>query len=103
MSSVGNIGMLMADSGLEDVMKAAFGGVEKMLTGNNFPQNTRAFRMVTEEILHNVIESVDSYDKLIDALDNHAANSRTAKRWLENLIITMFIMMLFVRTEREAD
>ena len=39
MSYVGAVGVLMAGSGLEELMKAAFGGVTKMLTGKNFPQN----------------------------------------------------------------
>ena len=30
--------MLMANSGLEDIMKEAFAGVPRMLTGNKFPQ-----------------------------------------------------------------
>ena len=32
------VGMLMAGSGLEEVLKSAFGGVPHMLTGKNFPQ-----------------------------------------------------------------
>ena len=35
----------MAGSRLEEVMKAAFGGLMKMLTGKNFPENTRALRI----------------------------------------------------------
>ena len=51
MNFVGAVGTLMSDSGLEDVMKAAFGGVAKMLSGKNFPQNFRALCMVVEETL----------------------------------------------------
>ena len=40
MSFVGSVGALMGNSGLEEVLKAAFGGVTRMLTGKNFPQNT---------------------------------------------------------------
>ena len=39
MSFVGCVGKLMADSGLEEVMKAAFGGVTHMLVGKTFPHN----------------------------------------------------------------
>ena len=46
MRYVGAVGVLMAGSGLEELMKAAFGGVMKMLTGKNFPQNTRALRSI---------------------------------------------------------
>jgi hypothetical protein len=38
MSFVGCVGVLMANSGLEEVLKAAFGGVARMLTGKNNPQ-----------------------------------------------------------------
>ena len=47
---VGAVGVLMAGSGLEELMKAAFGGVMKMLIGKNFPQNTRALRIVVEQV-----------------------------------------------------
>jgi len=50
MSFVGAIGALMADSGLEDVLKSAFSGVARMLCGKNFTQNTCALQMVTEEL-----------------------------------------------------
>ena len=46
MSFIRFIGNLMANSGLEDILTAAFGGVVKMLTGKKFPQNFRALRMV---------------------------------------------------------
>ena len=36
---------------LSDLLKSAFGGAEKMLSGNKFPQNTRAVRICVEEIL----------------------------------------------------
>ena len=36
MSFVGCIGVLMANTGLEEVLKAAFGGVARMLTGKTF-------------------------------------------------------------------
>ena len=35
-------------SGLEEIMKAAFGGVPRMLSGKNFPQNVRAPRLLVE-------------------------------------------------------
>ncbi|XP_078661436.1 uncharacterized protein LOC144905583 [Branchiostoma floridae x Branchiostoma belcheri] len=45
MSFIGCVGVLMADSGLEDIMKSCFGGVAHMLSGKKFPQNFRALRM----------------------------------------------------------
>ena len=35
MSSVGSVGAVMGNSGLEEVFKAAFGGVTRMLTLGN--------------------------------------------------------------------
>ena len=40
MSFVGSVGMLMANGGLEDIMKEAFAGVPRKLKGKTFSQNT---------------------------------------------------------------
>lgn len=45
------VGALMAESGLSDVLLEVFGGASKMLSGKKFPQNVRALRMLTEEVL----------------------------------------------------
>ena len=42
MSFVDSVGTLMSNSGLEELLSSAFGGVNKMLTGKNFPQNVQA-------------------------------------------------------------
>ena len=47
MSFVGCI----ANTGLSGMLKLAFGGVDKMLLGKNFPNNTRALRMCVEDLL----------------------------------------------------
>ena len=43
----------MSNSGLEEILKKSFAGVEKMLTGKKYPMNLRALRMVVEELLQN--------------------------------------------------
>ena len=103
MSFVGSVGTLMGNSGLEEVLKAAFGGVTRMLTGKNFPQNTRALRMVVEELLRPIIAQAESHDDLMSTLENEATKSRTTKLWLENLIKPVLLMMIYLRAEREAD
>ena len=105
MSFVGAIGTLMGGSGLEEVMEVAFGGVQKMLAGKKFPQNVRALRIVAEEVLRKLFkeESVQCYADLVNALENKSERSRTAKHWIDNLIKPVFIMMMFVRAEREGD
>ena len=103
MSFVGTIGTLMSNSGLEDILKVAFGSVPKMLSGKKFPQNCRALRMVTEVLLSNIINNVHTHSDLMDILEDNATKSRTTKLWLDNLIKPVFLIMMFVRAEREAD
>ena len=101
MSFCGYIGTLMENSGLEDIMKAAFGGVPKMLTGKKFPQNCRALRIVTEEVLRTIVDRVDSDTDMMTTLEELASHSKTAKHWIQNLIKPVFLIMIFVRAERE--
>lgn len=103
MSFIGTVGTLMANSGLEALMNAAFGGVQKMLTGKKFPQCVRALRMVVEELLRDVIPASESFDELMVDLEERAGRSRTSMMWLTNLIKPVLIMMQFVRAEREGD
>ena len=94
---------MFVDSGLEEVMKAAFGGVAHMLVGEKFPQNLRALRLVTEEVLRPTIGQLNTPDELMNCLEEKATQSSTAKLWVENLVKPVFIMMIFVRAEREGD
>ena len=106
MSFAGSVGTLMADSGFENILQAAFGGVAKMLSGKNFPQNMRALRLVAEELLRDIISTMEpsqGYDDLMLVLDSRSEQSRTSKVWVDNLIKPVLIMMMFVRAEREAD
>ena len=105
MSFVGAICTLMADSGLEEIMKAGFGGVGKMMKDKNYPQNTRALRIVVEELLRNfdADEKFASYSELMEELETQANQSRTTRLWLDNLIKPVLIIMLHVRAEREGD
>jgi hypothetical protein len=105
MSFVGSIGTLMANTGLEQVLKSAFGGVEKILQGKNFPQNTRALCICAEEVLRPVLKegSVSSFREMIQHLDLIAKKSRTARLWLDAFIWPVFLIMRFIRASREAD
>ena len=60
MSFVGAVGTLMKGSGLEEIFKSGFAGVPKLLSGKKFPQNVRALRIVTEEVLMRVSTYVSS-------------------------------------------
>ena len=55
----------MAGSGLEELIKAAFWDVTKMLTGKNFPPNTRALGIVIEHVLHQIWCEVNTFDELM--------------------------------------
>ena len=45
----------MERSGLKEIMKSAFAGVEKMLLGKKYPSNVRALRVVLIELLRNAL------------------------------------------------
>ena len=105
MSSVGAIGSLMAGSGLSEILSSTFAGVSKMLTGKKFTQNVRAMRLVSEELLRNIINRGDvmSMEDLLAHLDAAARKSKTSKLWVDCFIKPVFLMMLYVRAERESD
>ncbi len=103
MSFCGCIGKLMVDSGLSELLKHAFGGVEKMLTGKKYPQNVRAFRLLTEELLREQIINISTYDELEDFLINVSDRSPTAKLWVDCFVRPCLVLMAFIRAERESD
>lgn len=107
MDFVGCVGTLMAESGLKEVLAASFGSVDKMLQGKKYPQNVRALRLLTEELLRSVLEregpdltNMDDLDKVLDEL---AAQSRTTRLWVNNVIRPTFLMMMFCRASHEGD
>ena len=79
-------------------MKAAFGGVMKMLTGKNFPQTTRVLRIVVEQVLHQILCKVNTFDELMQELKARASKSRTATLG-GNLILPVLLMLIFIRAE----
>ena len=105
MSFVGAVGTLMQGSGLSEVLESTFAGVAKMLFGKKFPQNVRAMRLVVEELLRGIMrnENITSMDELLLCLDKAASASKTSKLWVDCLIKPVFIMMMYVRAEREGD
>jgi hypothetical protein len=107
MDFVGCVGTLMADSGLHEILAASFGSVNKMLQGKKYPQNVRALRLLTEELLRPVFEReghrLANMDDLDGVLGELAAQSRTAKLWVNNVIRPTFLMMMFCRASHEGD
>ena len=87
-SFVGCIGTPMTNTGLSDLLKAAFGGVDKMLQGKKFPRNTCALQICAEKVLRETLQndSVSDFRSLMNKLDSIASKSRTARLWLDAFI-----------------
>lgn len=99
MSFIGSIGTLMANTGLEEIMKAAFSGVPHMLSGKKFPKNARALRMVVKEVILSIVQNVTSAEELVVSLEVKAGESKTTMVWVNCLIKLVFLMMLYVRAD----
>ena len=55
MNFIHAIAIIMAGSGMKDILAGTFGSIDKILSGKKYPQNFRAFRMLVEEVLRNVV------------------------------------------------
>ena len=91
---------------LKSIHSATFGSVEKMMSGKKYPQNFRALRMITEEILRKHLQhnpEIKCTDDLFNNLNDLAEKSKTTKLWTEILIKGVFIMTAFVRGAHEQD
>ena len=62
MSFIGAVGTLMCNSGLEEILQSAFGGVQKNAVRKKVPQNVRALRMVVEELLRETLSNNEGQD-----------------------------------------
>ena len=73
----------MENTGLSNILKAAFGGVDKMLLGTNFPNNIRDLRTVVEEVLRPILLDcvLPTFDDLMSYLEGLASKRRTTKLW----------------------
>ena len=100
---IGCVGVLMENSGLVPWLQSAFASVPKMMTGKKFPMNIRALRFAVMELLKGFIDDVYSYQDLEKRIEYVAQKSMIDEHWINNLIRPVFLMMLFVRTEREGE
>ena len=104
MSYCGGIGTLMADIGIVEILSVAFGGVLKMLSGKKFPQNVRALWMLVEELLRPLFgKNSHNMDDLLQELDAISVKSKTSQLWVDCPIKPIFIILKYIRAEREAD
>ena len=63
--------IIMADSGMKEVLARTFGSVDKILKGKKYPQNFRALRMLVVEVIRDVVQELDviSFTRLIAVLE----------------------------------
>ncbi len=105
MNFIHAIAIIMAGSGMKEILAGTFGSIDKMLSGKKCPQNFHALRILVEEVLRSVvlIQRVTSFVRLIELLETRAGRNRTAKMWTDNLVKTVIIMMHFSRGGHEGD
>ena len=103
MSFVGSVEKLMKNSGLEHVMKTAFAGVDKMLIGKKFPMNVRTLRIIALELLRELVSNNTNHKEMTHALNELADSSLLAEHWIKNFIYPVFLMMKYIRAEREGE
>lgn len=71
MDFVSNIGTLIEDGGLKEILSTNFGSIEKMLQGKTFiRKNVCALQLLTEELLRPVFEKENSDITIMDDLKN---------------------------------
>ena len=101
LSFFGAVGVLMANTGLKELLESASGSVDAILKGNIF------YKMLEHcvKILWTVFEDEDIQDTdfLIGKLMAIVNSSRTAKLWCDGLNKPFFIIIMFVRAACEAD
>ena len=102
MSFLGSVGKLMKNTGLDILKKTAFAGVKKMLIGKKFPMNVRALTIVVVELLHTLIDKDVAREDMISTFQTLSDTSQLAKHWIKNLIYAVFLMMMYIRAEREG-
>ena len=56
MSFAGTVDILMAGSGLQELLQSTFAGVHKLFNGKKFLQNVLALRIVAEKILRSILK-----------------------------------------------
>ena len=100
---LGGMHWLMTNSGLVPWLQSAFASVPKMMTGKKFPMSMCALRFAVMELLKGSIDDVYSYEDLEKKMEDLIGKSMIAEHWINNLIRPVFLMMMFVRAEREGE
>ena len=59
--------------------------------------------MAVEKLLRSTLISTDTYEQLIPIVDYTASQSTALKRWIDNLIKPVLLMVDMASAEHEAD
>ena len=104
-SSNGCIGNLNENTGLSNILKAAFGGVDEMLLGKTFPNKIGFLHMVADEMLRPVLFDCvqQTFEDPMCYLEGLASKSRPVKLRLDGLVWPIFIVLTFIKSSCEAD
>lgn len=103
MSFIGCVGTLMKGSGLEDIVKAAYRGVNNMLNGKSWPKAVRGLRMVVVALLKEYVSDGNLTPESIATKLEEARLKPTGRLWVDCLIIPVVLIHLFIRSEKEGD
>ena len=81
LSYIGSVGVLVAETGMKEILVKAFGGVPKMLTGKKYPWNFRALRVLIEEVLRPLLKDgkITSHSQILNELEDKSKSIQTTK------------------------
>ena len=103
MSCLGCIGTLMKGSGLEVILRVAFGSLKSILSGKAWPQALRAYRMLSAALMHGFLSQEPRSYEDIERYLNQVSGNPTGKLWVDCLIKPTLIAHIFVQAECEGN
>jgi hypothetical protein len=103
MSFIGCIVTFMKGTGLENIFRAAFGGVASMLNGKAWPKALRGLRMVVSAVLEDTIRKGTNTPEDLGAALETASENPTGQLWVDCPIFLVLIVHMFIRAERNGD
>ena len=103
MSFIGAIGVTMRCTGLEDLVRAAYGGIACIMNGKAWPKAMRAFRMVVAALMHDFLQEGDKSHTDIATFLESTRTHPTGRLWTDCFIIPTMLAHQFMRAEREGD
>lgn len=93
----------MRGSGLEPLIKSAFGGLAGIMSGKSGVRAMRAFRMVSTALLSFFLATgLKTFQDLSDYLER-CRQHPTDRHWVDNLIKPTLLVHQLLRSEREGD